>query len=53
MISLLAGVIVSPHAANFVRPLEYAYVTRGSFCFLPDAFGGLHIVLASVDLAQC
>ncbi len=54
MISLIAGLIFSPHAANFVRPLEYAngseeHLETITFYFTRLVLG-VQLVLAGVQL---
>lgn len=54
MISLLAGIIFSPHATNFVKPLEYAHNSQTSLNAITLAFSrlvlGVQLVLAGVQL---
>lgn len=54
LISLLAGVIVSPHASNLVRPLEYAQESQENLDAITLAFSrlvlGVQLVLAGVQL---
>ena len=54
MISLLAGVIFSPHAANFVKPLEYAHGSQIDLDSITLYFTrlvlGVQLVLAGVQL---
>ncbi|WEW61793.1 hypothetical protein PRK78_007289 [Emydomyces testavorans] len=54
LISLLAGVTFSPHAANFIRPLEYAQGSREALdaitLFFTRLVLGVQLVLAGVQL---
>ena len=54
MISLLAGVAFSPHAANFIRPLEYARGSQESLAAITLYFTrlvlGVQLVIAGVQL---
>ena len=54
MISLLAGVSLSPHAANFIRPLEYASGSQEGLNAITLDFSrlvlGVQLVLAGVQL---
>src|SRR5437762_1294255 len=54
VISLLAGVIFSPHATNFIRPIEYAGGTAENVEFITFCFSrlvlGVQLVLAGVQL---
>lgn len=54
MISLLAGVTFSPHAANFIKPLEYANGSRDGLASITLSFSrlvlGIQLVLAGVQL---
>ena len=54
VISLLAGVVFSPHAANFVRPLEYAngsIIKLGTITlYFTRLVLGVQLVLAGVQL---
>ena len=54
MISLLAGVSLSPHAANFIRPLEYAQGSEAALEAITLYFTrlvlGVQLVLAGVQL---
>ncbi|KAK3900229.1 hypothetical protein C8A05DRAFT_36135, partial [Staphylotrichum tortipilum] len=54
LISLLAGVSLSPHAANFIRPLEYASGSEENLNGITLAFSrlvlGVQLVLAGVQL---
>ena len=54
MISLLAGIIFSPHAANFIKPLEYAGGSEESLKYITLYFTrlvlGVQLVLAGVQL---
>lgn len=54
MISLLAGVFFSPHAANFLRPLKYAGQSQESLTAITLYFTrlvlGVHLVLAGIQL---
>lgn len=54
MISLLAGVALSPHAANFIRPLDYALGSEENLAAITLAFSrlvlGVQLVLAGVQL---
>ncbi|KAL4905365.1 hypothetical protein BDW74DRAFT_152511, partial [Aspergillus multicolor] len=56
LISLLAGVAFSPHAANFIRPLDYALGTdqnldQITLCFTRLVLG-VQLVLAGVQLPK-
>ncbi|KKK12450.1 hypothetical protein P175DRAFT_0532195 [Aspergillus ochraceoroseus IBT 24754] len=56
LISLLAGVVFSPHAANFIRPLDYALRTEENLeeitmCFTRLVLG-VQLVLAGVQLPK-
>ncbi|KAL4926628.1 putative Na/H antiporter [Aspergillus undulatus] len=56
LISLLAGVAFSPHAANFIRPLDYALDTienldQITLCFTRLVLG-VQLVLAGVQLPK-
>ncbi|KAL4942027.1 Cation/H+ exchanger [Aspergillus oleicola] len=56
LISLLAGVVFSPHAANFIRPLDYALGTdqnldQITLCFTRLVLG-VQLVLAGVQLPK-
>ncbi|KAL4871378.1 hypothetical protein BDV12DRAFT_164185 [Aspergillus spectabilis] len=56
LISLLAGVAFSPHAANFIRPLDYALGTEQNLeqitlCFTRLVLG-VQLVLAGVQLPK-
>ena len=56
MISLLAGVTFSPHAANFIKPLEYAggseeVLGKITLCFTRLVLG-VQLVLAGVQLPR-
>ena len=52
VISLLAGVSFSPHAANFIRPLEYTYGSAHGLDSVTLYFSrlvlGVQLVLAGV-----
>ena len=54
MISLLAGVVVSPHAANFIKPLDYANGSQEELAAITLYFTrlvlGVQLVLAGVQL---
>ena len=54
MISLLAGIAFSPHAANFIKPLEYAEGSQQSLDTITLYFTrlvlGVQLVLAGVQL---
>lgn len=54
MISLLAGVGLSPHAANFIRPMDYALGSEENLAAITLAFSrlvlGVQLVLAGVQL---
>ncbi|KAJ4307144.1 hypothetical protein N0V88_000522 [Collariella sp. IMI 366227] len=54
LISLLAGVGLSPHAANFIRPLDYALGSEENLNAITLAFSrlvlGVQLVLAGVQL---
>lgn len=54
MISLLAGIAFSPHAANFIKPLEYAEGSQQSLECITLYFTrlvlGVQLVLAGVQL---
>ncbi|KAK4156663.1 hypothetical protein C8A00DRAFT_40877 [Chaetomidium leptoderma] len=54
LISLLAGVALSPHAANFIRPLDYALGSEENLHAITLAFSrlvlGVQLVLAGVQL---
>jgi NhaP-type Na+/H+ or K+/H+ antiporter len=54
VISLLAGVSLSPHAANFIRPLDYALGSVENLNAITLAFSrlvlGVQLVLAGVQL---
>lgn len=54
MISLIAGVIFSPHAANFIRPLEFALGSEENLASITLNFTrlvlGVQLVLAGVQL---
>lgn len=54
MISLLAGVAFSPHAANFIRPLDYAGGSQENLGVITLYFSrlvlGVQLVLAGVQL---
>ncbi|KAK4035293.1 Sodium/hydrogen exchanger family-domain-containing protein [Parachaetomium inaequale] len=54
LISLLAGVALSPHAANFIRPLDYALGSEENLNAITLAFSrlvlGVQLVLAGVQL---
>ncbi|KAI9815792.1 MAG: hypothetical protein M1827_002188 [Pycnora praestabilis] len=54
LISLLAGVVFSPHAANFIRPLEYALGSQENLNYITLYFTrlvlGVQLVLAGVQL---
>ncbi|AEO71677.1 uncharacterized protein THITE_2071706 [Thermothielavioides terrestris NRRL 8126] len=54
LISLLAGVSLSPHAANFIRPLDYALGSVENLNAITLAFSrlvlGVQLVLAGVQL---
>ena len=54
MISLLAGVVVSPHAANFIKPLDYAGGSPDELAAITLYFTrlvlGVQLVLAGVQL---
>lgn len=54
VISLLAGVTFSPHAANLIRPVEYALGSEDNVNFITLAFSrlvlGVQLVLAGVQL---
>lgn len=56
MISLLAGVVFSPHAANFIRPLEYALGMDANLDQITLNFTrlvlGVQLVLAGVQLPK-
>ncbi|KAL3435165.1 Sodium/hydrogen exchanger family-domain-containing protein [Aspergillus tetrazonus] len=56
LISLLAGVVFSPHAANFIRPLDYALgadqnLDQITLCFTRLVLG-VQLVLAGVQLPK-
>ena len=57
VISFLGGIILSPHAINFIRPLEYA---RGSMedlgtitLYFSRLVLGVQLVLAGKSLRTC
>ena len=54
MISLLAGVTFSPHAANFIKPLDYAEGSQSNLASITLYFSrlvlGVQLVLAGVQL---
>ena len=54
LISTIAGVILSPHATNFIRPLEYAYGNEIDLEIITLYFTrlvlGVQLVLAGVQL---
>ena len=54
VISLLAGVTFSPHAANFIRPLDYAHGSQETLASITLYFTrlvlGVQLVLAGVQL---
>lgn len=54
LISLIAGVIFSPHVANLVRPLEYALGSQENLAVITLYFTrlvlGVQLVLAGVQL---
>ncbi|KAI1842748.1 hypothetical protein JX265_005074 [Neoarthrinium moseri] len=54
LISLLAGVTFSPHAANLIRPLEYALGSEENLNYITLYFSrlvlGVQLVLAGVQL---
>ncbi|KAH6621343.1 Sodium/hydrogen exchanger family-domain-containing protein [Chaetomium sp. MPI-SDFR-AT-0129] len=54
LISLLAGVALSPHAANFIRPIDYALGSEENLAAITLAFSrlvlGVQLVLAGVQL---
>ena len=54
LISLLAGVVLSPHATNFVKPLEYAGGSEVNLDNITHYFSrlvlGVQLVLAGVQL---
>lgn len=54
MISLLAGVTFSPHAANFIKPLDYADGSQNDLSSITLYFSrlvlGIQLVLAGVQL---
>lgn len=54
MISLLAGIIFSPHAANFIRPLDYSLGSADNLEAITRNFTrlvlGVQLVLAGVQL---
>jgi NhaP-type Na+/H+ or K+/H+ antiporter len=54
VISLLAGVVFSPHATNFIRPLEYAGGIAENIDYITLYFSrlvlGVQLVLAGVQL---
>ena len=54
LISLIAGVVFSPHAANFVRPIEYADGSQANLAAITLYFSrlvlGVQLVLAGVQL---
>ncbi|KAK6084092.1 sodium/hydrogen exchanger family protein [Seiridium cupressi] len=54
LISLLAGVTFSPHAANLIRPVEYALGSEDNVNYITLAFSrlvlGVQLVLAGVQL---
>ncbi|KAH6656732.1 Sodium/hydrogen exchanger family-domain-containing protein [Truncatella angustata] len=54
LISLLAGVTFSPHAANLIRPLEYALGSEDNVNTITLAFSrlvlGVQLVLAGIQL---
>ena len=54
VISLLAGVLFSPHAANFIKPLEYAGGNAENLEYITYYFSrlvlGVQLVLAGVQL---
>ena len=54
LISLIAGVVFSPHATNFIRPLEYAFGSQENLDAITLYFTrlvlGVQLVLAGVQL---
>ncbi len=54
LISLIFGVIFSPHAANFIRPLEYALGSQENLATITLYFTrlvlGVQLVLAGIQL---
>ncbi|KAB8067364.1 Cation/H+ exchanger, partial [Aspergillus leporis] len=56
VISLLAGVVLSPHAANFIRPDEYALGSEGNLEVITLHFTrlvlGVQLFLAGVQLPK-
>ena len=54
VISLLAGVLFSPHATNFIKPLEYAAGSESNLTYITLYFSrlvlGVQLVLAGVQL---
>lgn len=54
LISLLAGVVVSPHAANWIRPLDYALGSEDNLDYVTLYFTrlvlGVQLVIAGVQL---
>lgn len=53
LISLLAGVTFSPHAANFIRPLEYAHSTEDLeyvTLYFTRLVLGVQLVIAGIQL---
>ncbi|MCJ1438314.1 hypothetical protein MMC27_007702 [Xylographa pallens] len=54
LISLLAGVTFSPHAANFIKPLDYAEGSQSNLASITLYFSrlvlGVQLVLAGVQL---
>ncbi|KAE8134034.1 putative Na/H antiporter [Aspergillus pseudotamarii] len=56
LISLLAGVVFSPHAANFIRPMEYALGSEQNLEEITMYFTrlvlGVQLVLAGVQLPK-
>ena len=54
VISLLAGVLFSPHATNFIKPLEYAENSEENLRYITLNFSrlvlGVQLVLAGVQL---
>jgi sodium/hydrogen antiporter len=55
VISLLAGIIFSPHAANFIKPLDYT-ITQGNLDATTLYFSrlvlGVQLVIAGVQLPR-
>lgn len=56
LISLLAGVVFSPHATNWIRPLEYALGSEDNLDYITLYFTrlvlGVQLVLAGVQLPR-